>query len=64
VAEVIGAKASLLFVIDKITKNKFLIDTGAEVSVLPPSYTDLHIGPKRFSLVAANGTPIPSFGHR
>lgn len=52
----------LLFVTDRATGRRFLVDTGAEVSILPPS----HAGPKRrpsdIKLHAVNGTDIPTFG--
>ena len=59
---------SPIYITDKKTRCRYLIDTGAEVSVLPrPS----HIDPATFrpdpseptpSLFAANRTPIATFG--
>ena len=34
-AAVAGLKDCLVFVLDKVTKRRFLVDTGAEVSVVP-----------------------------
>ena len=51
----------LFFTEDTLQGFKFLIDTGAEVSVIP------HTGRKlesNVTLRAANGTPIETFGHR
>ena len=47
---------------DPSTKLKFLIDTGADISVLPVSMTRQHIINEGLVLYAANGTKIPTFG--
>ena len=54
---------SLLHVKDTISGAHFLIDTGAEVSIVPPTASDLH-RPPNLALVAANGSRIKSFGTR
>lgn len=54
----------LFFVDDKISKRKFLIDTGAEVSIIPASTIDKHTRTSERKLTAANGTTIRSFGTR
>ncbi|CAH8497827.1 unnamed protein product [Dicrocoelium dendriticum] len=41
----------------------FLIDTGAEVSVIPATANDKHSEPT-YNLRAANGSPLASFGQR
>eukprot|EP00095_Tigriopus_kingsejongensis_P005276 snap_masked-scaffold464_size163657-processed-gene-0.13 protein:Tk05276 transcript:snap_masked-scaffold464_size163657-processed-gene-0.13-mRNA-1 annotation:"PREDICTED: uncharacterized protein LOC103309975" len=41
----------------------FLVDSGAEESVLPASYADRSLPPSS-SLVAANGSPIKAWGRR
>ena len=53
----------LLHVQDTCTGISFLVDTGAEVSVVLPNKDDLdkHPQPNR-SLVAANGSPIDTYG--
>lgn len=53
----------LMFVTDKATGTQFLVDTGAEVSVIPPSAGDQ---PVKLSLrlKAANGSTIRFFGHK
>lgn len=43
---------------------RFLIDTGADVSVLPPSPTDRQNSKSVFDLVAANGSPIHTYGKK
>ena len=53
----------LLHVQDVTTGIKFLVDTGAEVSIVLPKPEDLrnHPHPNR-SLVAANGSRIDTYG--
>uniref|UniRef100_A0A5S6QQ48 RNA-directed DNA polymerase n=1 Tax=Trichuris muris TaxID=70415 RepID=A0A5S6QQ48_TRIMR len=56
----------LFFIQDNRTKQMFLVDTGSEVSVIPtssPTYAQRR-QPSALSLVAANGTSIPTFGRR
>ncbi len=48
----------LFFVSDAHTNTQFLVDTGSEVSVIPPTPTD-----RRCSL-AVNDTPIRTYGKR
>ena len=47
----------LLFVTDKDTGRRFLVDTGAEVSILPPSLAGRRRTPTSLQLSAANGDP-------
>ena len=42
---------------------KFLVDTGSEVSVIPPPYHHT-LKPSPFTLYAANGTTIGTYGQR
>ena len=42
----------------------FLIDTGAEISVLPPTTSEQRIGKNSFSLQAANNSVIATYGQR
>ena len=55
----------LLHVTDPLTRHRFLIDTGAEVSVLPATSAD-HRRPSQpeHTLGAVNGSSIASFGTR
>lgn len=50
-----------LHVFDKVTADTFLIDTGAEISLLPVGDTSSKI-PNNFKLLAANNTPIHTYG--
>ena len=57
-----GRKINHLFHLDDATPNyRFLVDSGAEVSVVPPSPAE-RPGQSSRSLVAANGSAIPCFG--
>ena len=63
VTGVAGLSHSRLFYItDTISNYRFLIDTGAEVSVLPATSAECRQQQADFSLVAINGASIPTFG--
>lgn len=64
VATVTGATSSLLYVQDNKSGRRFLVDTGAEVSVVPSSRWDVHKVKTDCTLVAANGSLIPTYGTR
>lgn len=53
----------LFFVLDSHSDRKFLVDTGAEVSVLPASPSDRRSSPL-LHLHAVNGTSISVYGRR
>ena len=53
----------LLFLHDKISGRRFLIDTGAEVSIIPPTTADRKHKPD-LGLRAVNGSSIPTYGTR
>lgn len=57
-----GLNDSLLFVCDSQSGRRFLVDTGAEVSVLPATGLDTRIGEPGPSLKAANGSTINTYG--
>ena len=54
----------LLYITDKDTGLRFLIDTGAQVSVLPPMPQERKHPRSDLTLQAINNTPIPTFGTR
>ena len=57
-----GLPSSRLFSFhDFATGTRFLVDTGAEVSVIPPSPNDRHHKTK-LTLQAVNGSSIPTYG--
>ncbi len=51
----------LFYVTDKVTGTRFLVDTGSEVSVIPPSHSDRA---HQVHLTAVNDTSIPTYGKR
>ena len=62
---VAGPNSSHLFhVHDTNTHTRFLIDTGSEVSILPPSTADRRRPPDKLALMAVNNTPIATYGKR
>ena len=54
----------LFFIKDRTSGEKFLVDTGAEVSVLPPSGPPSSRQPTGYSLQAANHSSIATYGTR
>lgn len=54
----------LFYVTDRPTGLRFLVDTGAEVSVIPPSRAERKHRQESFSLQAVNNTSIATFGKR
>ena len=54
----------LFFITDRTTGNKFLVDTGAEVSVIPPSRAERQYRWDSLTLQAANNTSIATYGKR
>ncbi|VDM06143.1 unnamed protein product, partial [Schistocephalus solidus] len=53
----------LFYIIDKSSGLRFLVDTGAEISVIPPPRRH-HLKPSQISLQAANNTVIHTFGQQ
>lgn len=51
-----------IFVHDQTSAQPFLIDTGADISVIPPSLREKSQPMKSRQLFAANGSPIPTYG--
>ena len=63
-AAMTGTNKALFYVWDCQSKRKFLIDTGAEVSVLPATRFDRQKRQSAQVLLAANGSKITTFGSR
>ena len=57
-------KISQLFVTDEKSKRRFLVDTGAQVSVTPASWADKVSGATGPNLQAAKGSSIATYGSR
>ena len=55
-------QSRLFYVTDHTTGTRFLVDTGAEVDVIPPSRAERANRQDTFSLQAVNDTPITTFG--
>ena len=65
VTGVAGLSPSHLFYIsDRSTNLNFLVDTGAGVSVIPPTRTDWSNRQDGLTLQAVNNTSIPTYGKR
>lgn len=61
----VGAAKSRLFLLtDRLSGLQFLVDTGAQISAVPPLPHERHRPSDGTSLQAANGSPIPSYGER
>ncbi|ROT64270.1 gag-pol polyprotein [Penaeus vannamei] len=58
-----GPRRFLLYVRDASSSLRFLVDTGAEVSLLPASHRDKRF-PSSRTLEAANTSPINTYGER
>lgn len=54
----------LFYVIDKQTRRRFLIDTGAQLSVIPPDQREKQCPTSGFNLQAANKSIIRTFGQK
>nr|VZI50943.1 unnamed protein product [Spirometra erinaceieuropaei] len=50
------------YVCDTATRRRFLVDTGAQISVVPPTAADRCFPSPGLHLQAANCSPIPTFG--
>ncbi|KMQ91746.1 gag pol polyprotein [Lasius niger] len=51
-----------LFIVDRNTKTRYLIDTGSDVSVYPRSKTKGRQRAETYQLFAANGSTIITYG--
>ena len=59
-----ASTSRLLTIADPVSKLSYLIDTGAEISVLPPCHGDRLNASDGIQLQAANGSSIRTFGDR
>ncbi|GFR32454.1 retrovirus-related Pol polyprotein from transposon opus [Trichonephila clavata] len=53
-----------LYLSDRTSRSKYLIDTGADVSVIPLITVSKHLPPASLQLFAANGTVISTYGQK
>ena len=56
--------SQLFFITDNNSAYRFLVDTGAEVSMLPPTHTDRKHPQEGCNLLAVNGSSIITYGKR
>ena len=56
--------STTLYVKDEISGRRFLVDSGADISLLPASKADQKSGRRGPPLTAANGSFIRSYGDR
>ena len=63
-AAVAAVSAGSLTLHDATSNRNFLVDTGAEVSVVPASEEERQRAPMQKQLVAANGTRIRCYGEK
>ena len=55
----------MFYIHDRISGKRFLVDTGAEVSIITPFAVDGHQHARsELTLEAVNKSPIPTFGER
>ena len=59
-----GGLTSLFFVRDRLSSRNFLVDTSAEISVLPPAGIERRNNTQGPVLLAANGSNIKAYGRR
>lgn len=59
-----SSKSRRLLIFDKTSAVRFLVDTGSDVSIIPASKRDRTGGTIPFSLHAANGTKIQTYGSK
>nr|GFT69326.1 transposon Ty3-I Gag-Pol polyprotein [Nephila pilipes] len=53
-----------LYLSDRTSRSKYLINTGADVSVIPLTTASQHLPPASLQLFAANGTVISTYGQQ
>lgn len=51
-----------MFIVDKKSKIQYLIDTGSDLCVLPKSFLKQYRAPTNYTLTAANGSIIHTYG--
>ena len=59
-----SSSSRLFFVYVILTCTRFLVDTGSEVSAIPPTHADRRHSPDKLTLMAVNNTPIRTYGKR
>ena len=57
-------QSRLFYITDHSNSLRFLVNTGAEVSIIPPSATDRKHQRDSLTLQAVNNSPIETYGDR
>ncbi|CAE1140783.1 unnamed protein product [Acanthosepion pharaonis] len=60
----VGEVCRLLFVSDRTTGRRFLVDSGAKISLIPATRADKLKGPNKLTLQAVNKSLIQTYGQR
>ncbi|CAE1258975.1 unnamed protein product [Acanthosepion pharaonis] len=60
----VGEVCRLIFVSDRITGIRFLVDSGAQISLIPATRADKLKGPHKLTLQAVNKSLIQTYGQR
>ncbi|CAE1267091.1 unnamed protein product [Acanthosepion pharaonis] len=60
----LGDVCRLLFVSDRATGTRFLVDSGAQISLIPATRADKLKGPHKLTLQAVNKSLIQTYGQR
>ena len=58
----VNVPSRLFYVTDSLTGLHFLVDTGADISVIPPSVSERKHRKDSFSSQVINNTPIVTYG--
>ena len=57
-------RGRLFYIQDRSTSLRFLVDTGAQVSIVPPTRAERSTQQGNYCLQAINGSEIQTFGQR
>ncbi len=58
------ARSRLLFIHERNSGKRFMVDSVADVSAIPPNLADRHLHISGFTLQAVNRTSIKTYGQR
>ncbi len=60
----VSARSRVLFIHERYSGKRFMIDSGADVSAIPPTHADHQRPNSGFTLQAVNRTSIKTYGQR
>ena len=61
-ADACSTTSGRLFITDRVSNLRFLVDTGSDLSVVPGRHVPGRKERTSYDLFTANGTPIPTYG--